>query len=95
MATVKAVYKLARQQCQGFLASIFELMEIELPVVSQILFSDKRTILVRVPLSANSKEFFDKLHLRHIVPLTDFLHLSFANHTHRFNPAQGSYCCVR
>lgn len=27
MATVKAVYKLAGRQCQGFLASLFEVME--------------------------------------------------------------------
>ena len=32
MATVKAVYRLAGRQCQGFLESIFELMAIELPV---------------------------------------------------------------
>jgi Transposase DDE domain len=32
MATVKAVYRLARRQCQEFLESIFELMEIDLPV---------------------------------------------------------------
>lgn len=32
MATVKAVYKLAGRQCQGFLESIFALMDIELSV---------------------------------------------------------------
>jgi hypothetical protein len=32
MATVKAVYRLAGRQCQGFLESIFELMDIELSV---------------------------------------------------------------
>lgn len=32
MATVKAVYRLAGRQCQGFLESIFELMGIELSV---------------------------------------------------------------
>ncbi len=32
MATVKAVYRLAGRQCQGFLESIFEWMEIELSV---------------------------------------------------------------
>jgi hypothetical protein len=32
MATVKAVYRLAGRQTQGFLESIFELMRIELPV---------------------------------------------------------------
>jgi len=32
MATVKAVYRLAGRQCQGFLESIFELMGIDLPV---------------------------------------------------------------
>jgi len=41
--------------------------------------------LVRVPLSANPEEFFDKLGLKYIVPLTDSLHLSFANHTHGFD----------
>jgi hypothetical protein len=33
MATVKAVYRLAGRQCQGFLESIFELMRIDLPVL--------------------------------------------------------------
>ncbi len=32
MATLKAVYRLAGRQCQGFVESIFELMEINLPV---------------------------------------------------------------
>jgi hypothetical protein len=32
MATVKAVYRLTGRQCQRFLESIFELMEIDLPV---------------------------------------------------------------
>jgi hypothetical protein len=32
MATVKAIYRLAGRQCQGFLESIFELMDIELSV---------------------------------------------------------------
>jgi transposase len=32
MATLKTVYRLAGRQCQGFVGSIFELMEIELPV---------------------------------------------------------------
>lgn len=32
MATIKAVYRLAGRQCQGFLESIFELMGIDLPV---------------------------------------------------------------
>jgi IS5 family transposase len=32
MATLKAVYRLAGRQCQGFVESIFELMEIDLPV---------------------------------------------------------------
>jgi hypothetical protein len=32
MATVKAIYQLAGRQCQGFLESIFELMDINLPV---------------------------------------------------------------
>jgi hypothetical protein len=32
MATLKAVYRLAGRQCQGFLESIFELMGIDLPV---------------------------------------------------------------
>ena len=42
----------------------------------------------------NKSGYSYKLHLGHTVPLTDSLHLSFANHAHRFNPAQGSYCCV-
>ncbi len=32
MATIKAIYRLAGRQCQGFLESIFELMGIDLPV---------------------------------------------------------------
>jgi len=32
MAPLKAVYRLAGRQCQGFLESIFELMGIERPV---------------------------------------------------------------
>lgn len=32
MSTLKAVYRLAGRQCQGFMESVFELMEIELPV---------------------------------------------------------------
>jgi hypothetical protein len=32
MATLKAVYRLAGRQCQGFVESVFELMEIDLPV---------------------------------------------------------------
>ena len=32
MATLKAVYRLAGRQCKGFVESIFELMEIDLPV---------------------------------------------------------------
>ena len=32
MATLKAVYRLAGRQCQGFVESIFELMDIDLPV---------------------------------------------------------------
>ncbi len=32
MATLKAVYRLAGRQCQGFVESIFELMEIDLSV---------------------------------------------------------------
>jgi hypothetical protein len=41
-------------------------------------------------LSTDSKEFFNKLRLRHTVPLANSIDLSFANHTHGFNPAQGS-----
>lgn len=33
MATVKAIYRLAGQQCQGFLESIYELMGIDLPAL--------------------------------------------------------------
>ncbi len=32
LATLKSVYRLAGQQCQGFVESMFELMGIELPV---------------------------------------------------------------
>jgi hypothetical protein len=32
MATLKAVYRLAGRQCQGFVGSLFDLMEIDLAV---------------------------------------------------------------
>jgi hypothetical protein len=32
MATLKAIYQLAGRQCQGFMESLFELMQIDLSV---------------------------------------------------------------
>jgi IS5 family transposase len=55
MATVKAVYKLAGRQCQGFLASIFELMEIELSVPDHSTLSRRVSQLsVKLPVLAKS-----------------------------------------
>lgn len=42
MATVKAVYRLAGRQCQGFLEPIFGLMDIDLPVPNHTILSRRR-----------------------------------------------------
>lgn len=61
MATVKAVYKLAGRQCQGFLASIFELMEMELPV------PDHSTLSRRLSQLAVKLPVLPKSGARHVV----------------------------
>jgi hypothetical protein len=51
MATIKAVYHLAGQQCQGFLESIFELMEIDLPVPDHSTLSRRvGQLTIRLPV---------------------------------------------
>jgi Transposase DDE domain len=51
MATVKAVYRLAGRQCQGFLESIFELMAIDLPVPDHSTLSRRMGQLsIRLPV---------------------------------------------
>lgn len=61
MATVKAVYGLAGRQCQGFLASIFELMGIELPV------PDHSTLSRRMSRLEISIPVVPKAGARHVV----------------------------
>lgn len=60
--------------------------------MSQILFSDNRSCVIRVVLSNNSKEFFNEFCLRHTIALTDSVNLPFANHTHGFNAPQSNPC---
>jgi hypothetical protein len=55
MATVKAVYRLAGRQCQGFLESIFELMGIDLPVPDHSTLS-RRLGQLSVPLPIVPKD---------------------------------------
>ncbi|MBD1852781.1 IS5 family transposase [Leptolyngbya sp. ST-U4] len=55
MATVKAVYKLAGRQCQGFLVSLFELMGIEVPVPEHSTLSRRLSQLsVKLPVLPKS-----------------------------------------
>ncbi|HEY9621888.1 MAG TPA: IS5 family transposase [Crinalium sp.] len=61
MATLKAVYRLAGRQCQGFLESIFELMAIDLPV------PDHSTLSRRVSQLAISLPVLPKEGTRHVV----------------------------
>lgn len=61
MATVKAIYQLAGRQCQGFLASIFALMAIELPV------PDHSTLSRRMGKLEVSLPVLPKQGARHIV----------------------------
>ena len=61
MATVKAVYGLAGRQCQGFLESIFELMEIELSV------PDHSTLSRRLGQLAVKLPVLPKSGARHVV----------------------------
>lgn len=61
MATLKAVYQLAGRQCQGFLSSIFELMEIELAV------PDHSTLSRRLSQLAVKLPVLPKSGARHVV----------------------------
>jgi hypothetical protein len=61
MATVKAVYRLAGRQCQGFLESIFELMAVELPV------PDHSTLSRRIGKLSIDLPVMPKQGARHIV----------------------------
>jgi hypothetical protein len=61
MATVKAVYRLAGRQCQGFLESIFELMGIDLPV------PDHSTLSRRVGKLSIDLPVMPKSGARHVV----------------------------
>lgn len=55
MATLKAVYQLAGRQCQGFVASLFELMEIDLPVPDHSTLSRRLAQLsIQLPLMPKS-----------------------------------------
>lgn len=45
IATVKTMYHLVGQQCQEFLESIFELMELDLPVSNYSTLSRRLTVL--------------------------------------------------
>lgn len=60
MATVKAIYRLAGRQCQGFLASIFEQMGIELPVPDHSTLS-RRLSKLSVELPVLPKEGYNEL----------------------------------
>lgn len=61
MATVKAVYRLAGRQCQGFLESIFELMGIDLPV------PDHSTLSRRLGQLSMELPVLPKAGARHVV----------------------------
>lgn len=55
MATVKAVYRMAGRQCQGFLESIFKLMGIDLPVPDHSTLSRRMSKLsVELPVIPKS-----------------------------------------
>ncbi|NJN49267.1 MAG: IS5 family transposase [Alkalinema sp. RL_2_19] len=61
MATIKSVYSLAGRQCQGFLASIFELMGLDLAV------PDHSTLSRRLGQLTVSLPVVDKATARHVV----------------------------
>jgi hypothetical protein len=61
MATVKAVYRLAGRQCQGFMESIFKLMGIDLPV------PDHSTLSRRLSQLAIELPVIPKEGARHVV----------------------------
>lgn len=61
MASVKAIYRLAGRQCQGFLESVFELMGIDLPV------PDHSTLSRRVGKLSIDLPVMPKQGARHIV----------------------------
>jgi len=55
MATLKAVYRLAGRQCQGFVKSIFELMTIDLPVPDHSTLSRRLSQLtIQLPVIAKA-----------------------------------------
>lgn len=61
MATVKAVYRVAGRQCQGFLESIFELMGFDLPVPDHSTLSRRiGKLSIDLPLLSNAG-------IRHVV----------------------------
>jgi hypothetical protein len=55
MATLKAIYRLAGRQCQGFLESIFALMGIELSVPDHSILS-RRVGKLKVALAVVPKD---------------------------------------
>ena len=61
MATVKAVYRLAGRQCQGLVESVFELMQVELPV------PDHSTLSRRVGKLEIALPVIPKQGARHVV----------------------------
>jgi hypothetical protein len=61
MATLKAVYRLAGRQCQGFVESVFELMDIELPV------PDHSTVSRRLAQLSVELPVVPKAEARHVV----------------------------
>jgi len=61
MATLKAVYRLAGRQCQGFVESLFELMGVELPV------PDHSTLSRRLGKLAVRMPVIPKVGERHVV----------------------------
>lgn len=61
MATLKAVYRLAGRQCQGFIESLFELMQLDLPV------PDHSTLSRRLAHLSLSLPVLPKAGARHVV----------------------------
>lgn len=62
MATVKAVHRLAGQQCQGFLESIFELMGIVLPVTKL------QKVRAHIPLLVTEGRSLENSEVRSFMP---------------------------
>ena len=55
MATVQAIYGLAGRQTQGFLQSVFELMKLDLSVPDHSTLSQRRRLMVTLPVKNKSK----------------------------------------